>query len=90
MAPRTTGIRQADALRSAELVRHTLSLARSLLKPGGALLVKVFEGAEMQALRKEFAACFNKVSLEKPKATRSESVEVFLLGTQKKSNTTES
>jgi 23S rRNA (uridine2552-2'-O)-methyltransferase len=80
MAPRTSGIKGADAARSAGLARRALALAASLLRPGGALLVKVFQGAELPALRKEFAAAFERVSLEKPKASRAESVEVFLLG----------
>jgi 23S rRNA (uridine2552-2'-O)-methyltransferase len=84
MAPRTSGIKGADAARSAGLARRALALAASLLRPGGALLVKVFQGAELPALRKEFAAAFERVSLEKPKASRAESVEVFLLGQERR------
>ena len=80
MAPKTTGIKQADAARSATLVRRVLSLARETLKPGGACLAKVFQGVEMKALRNEFAEAFERVSVQKPKASRGESVEVFLLG----------
>ena len=87
MAPKTTGIKQADAARCAELVRLALALAvgsagapHGLLKPGGALLAKVFQGGEMEALRREFGAAFDRVRTEKPKASRGESVEVFLLG----------
>ena len=35
MAPKTTGIKQADAARSATLVRRVLFLAGEMLKPGG-------------------------------------------------------
>lgn len=80
MAPRTTGIRSADAARSADLVRHALAVAEAVLRPGGALLAKVFQGAALPELRNAFGAVFETVSVEKPKATRSESVEVFLLG----------
>ena len=80
MAPKTTGIKQADAARSATLVRRVLSLSRETLKPGGACLAKVFQGVEMKALRSEFAEIFDRVSIQKPKASRGESVEVFLLG----------
>ena len=80
MAPRTTGIRQADAARSAELVRTALGLAAQVLRPGGVLLCKVFQGADLPGLRADFRARFGEVSVEKPRATRSESVEVFLLG----------
>lgn len=80
MAPRTTGIRQADAARSADLVRTALGLAAQVLRPGGVLLCKVFQGADLPGLRADFRARFAEVSVEKPRATRSESVEVFLLG----------
>lgn len=80
MAPRTTGVPSADAARSTELVLRALALARDVLKPGGFLLAKVFQGARMAELRAAFAAAFEQVSIEKPKASRAESVEVFLLG----------
>ncbi len=80
MAPKTTGIPSADAARSAELVLRAVTLATSLLKPGGSLLAKVFQGSRMAEVRAELALCFERVSIEKPKASRAESVEVFLLG----------
>lgn len=80
MAPRTTGIPSADAARSAQLVQRTLDLAGEVLKPGGGLLAKIFQGSALADVRRAFGARFQTVSLEKPKATRSESVEVFLLG----------
>ncbi len=84
MAPRTTGIPSADAARSAELVLRALELSAALLRPGGALLAKVFQGAALPELRRAFGQAFEKVSLEKPKASRAESVEVFLLGSGRK------
>lgn len=83
MAPKTTGIKSADALRSVELVLHALELARTVLRPGGTFVAKVFQGAQLPQLRKTLAGEFQKVSVVKPKATRSESVEVFLLGVGK-------
>jgi 23S rRNA (uridine2552-2'-O)-methyltransferase len=84
MAPRTSGIPSADAARSAELVLRALALAEALLRPGGALLAKVFQGARTPELRAAFREVFEQVSLEKPRASRAESVEVFLLGMGKK------
>jgi 23S rRNA (uridine2552-2'-O)-methyltransferase len=80
MAPKTTGVPTADAARSADLALRALELAGSLLKPGGDLLVKVFEGARFAEVRAAFRESFERVTVEKPKASRSESVEVFLLG----------
>jgi 23S rRNA (uridine2552-2'-O)-methyltransferase len=84
MAPKTTGIPSADAARSAELVLRCLELSEGLLAPGGALLAKIFQGSRLDEVRKAFAGAFAKVSLEKPKASRAESVEIFLLGLGKK------
>lgn len=83
MAPRTSGIKSADAARSAQLVLRALELARALLRPGGTLLVKVFQGAELPALRAAFRQVFTRVSIAKPRASRAESVEVYLLGEER-------
>lgn len=80
MAPRTSGIRSADAARSAQLVLRALELSQAVLRPGGTLLVKVFQGAQMDSLRAEFRGVFEHVRIAKPKASRSESVELYLLG----------
>jgi 23S rRNA (uridine2552-2'-O)-methyltransferase len=80
MAPKTTGIPSADAARSAELALRALALAQALLKPGGCLLAKLFQGGRTAEVRAAFARSFERVSVEKPKASRAESVEVYLLG----------
>jgi len=80
MAPRTTGIPSGDAARSADLVLRALELCEQVLKPEGAFLAKIFQGARLQEVRSAFAQRFAKVRTLKPKATRSESVEIFLLG----------
>lgn len=84
MAPKTSGVPSADAARSARLARRVLELSEALLRPGGSLLVKVFQGAQLPELRSAFTAAFGKVSLEKPRASRGESVEIYLLGMGKK------
>jgi len=84
MAPKTTGIRDADARRSFVLNQQVLELSRSLLRSHGALLVKAFQGAPMEQLRREFSNSFSQVKLCKPKSSRSESVEIYLLGLNKK------
>jgi 23S rRNA (uridine2552-2'-O)-methyltransferase len=84
MAPATSGIKSADAARSAQLVLRALELARTLLRPGGTLLVKVFQGAQMDALRAALRAEFTRVQVAKPRASRAESVEVYLLAQDKR------
>ncbi|MEC8359303.1 MAG: SAM-dependent methyltransferase, partial [SAR324 cluster bacterium] len=45
--------------------------------------VKAFQGAPFQQLQQEFRQMFTEVKICKPKSSRSESVEVFLLGKKK-------
>jgi len=86
MAPKTTGIRATDAQRSYALNQQVLQLAEELLRPQGMLLVKAFQGAPLDELRNAFRTSFAKVKLCKPKSSRAESVEIFLLGMGKKQN----
>ena len=84
MAPKTTGIRNTDAQRSYALNHQVLELSGELLRPHGTLMVKAFQGAPLEQLRREFSSSFAQVKLCKPKSSRSESVEIFLLGLNKK------
>lgn len=81
LAPGTTGIKSSDAARSAELVRSALGLACVLLKPGGHFLCKVFEGEDVQDLRREITESFEKIRSIRPKAVRKGSREIYLLAT---------
>ena len=80
LAPRTTGNRWADHQKSMILVRQTLALASELLLPNGNYYCKVFQGEEYPAFFKEAGELFKKVKTVKPKSSRVESREVFLLG----------
>ena len=86
MAPKTTGIRATDAERSFALNQQVLCLADELLQSKGVLLLKAFQGAPLDELRRVFRNSFAKVKLCKPKSSRAESVEIFLLGMDKKQN----
>tara|TARA_Y100001968_G_scaffold325908_1_gene367988 strand:+ start:134 stop:538 length:405 start_codon:yes stop_codon:yes gene_type:complete len=81
MAPSTTGVPLADHVASVELCQRALELARKFLRPGGGLVVKVFQGEDEPLLRKELKVCFQALKSMKPKATRSQSVETFLVAT---------
>ena len=86
MSPRTSGIRTIDAHRSFELNKKVLNLANDILRPKGSLLVKGFQNILIDELCSEFRNMFAKVKLCKPKSSRPESVEIFILGTGKKKN----
>lgn len=80
MAPNTTGVRSTDQARSAALVEEALSRAERLLAPGGAFVAKIFQGPDVEAIRKRMAARFSEVRNVKPEGSRAESTEFYLAG----------
>jgi len=81
MAPNISGMSAVDQPRAIHLCELALEFAREALRPGGALVIKVFQGEGFDALLKEVRAAFGKVSARKPKASRAESREVYLVAT---------
>ena len=81
MAPNTTGHRQTDHLRIIGLVEAAADFAIQVLKPGGAFVAKAFQGGETAEVLKLLKARFGEVRHIKPKASRSESAEVYLVAT---------
>lgn len=79
MAPDTTGDPMGDALRSARLCQDLLDRAVLWLRPGGNLVMKVFEGGEYPELLKRAQRMFEEARGFKPKASRAESVEMFIV-----------
>lgn len=84
MAPKTTGIEFTDHLRSVELVLRALELAKSLLKKGGDMVVKIFDGSELKKTLKEFEKSFEDVKIFRPVATRKGSKELFIIALKKR------
>ena len=84
MMPNVSGIASADQARAAELVHEAIAFCGEVLKPGGAFLVKVFQGAEFAGILAELRRCFASVQTRKPAASRGESRETYLLARQPK------
>lgn len=80
MAPNLSGIESADAARIAHLVELAVEFAQTRMKPEGSLVVKLFHGSGYDELVKLFQASFRVVKRMKPKASRSNSSETFLVG----------
>jgi 23S rRNA (uridine2552-2'-O)-methyltransferase len=81
MASPATGHRATDHLRVVALVEAALDFAEDVLKPGGTFLAKVFQGGAGQELMSRLKRSFAKVQHVKPKASRPESPEVYVLAT---------
>ena len=78
MSPNMTGIPNADQARVFNLAEEALEFAKGVLKPSGAFLVKVFQGADFEVFRQSLFASFLKVAPRKPKASREESRELYM------------
>ncbi len=79
MAPNISGVGMVDQARSMHLAELALDFTGNFLKPGGVLLVKVFQGAGLDEFRKQLGEVFDSVAVRKPKASRDRSSELFLL-----------
>lgn len=81
MATSTTGHASTDHLRTLGLAEAALVFACEVLVPGGGFVTKVFQGADEPALFAAMTKKFESVRRFKPKASRSDSVEMFLVAT---------
>ena len=77
LAPRLSGIRDADAARCLELNRTALTVAAALLRPGGSFLAKGFVNQELHTFTLELKQHFHSVQRTRPEATRQGSSEFY-------------
>jgi 23S rRNA (uridine2552-2'-O)-methyltransferase len=76
-----TGHKQTDHLRIMGLVEGALDVAEDVLAPGGTFLAKVLQGGAGKELVARLNSSFAKVRHVKPKASRTESAEMYVLAT---------
>ena len=79
MAPNISGNRAMDQPRSMALLDDALVFATEVLRPGGDLLVKAFQGEGIDTFTRALRTHFATVKTIKPKASRPESREIYLL-----------
>ena len=79
MAPNISGNWAIDQPRSMALIEEALLFARETLKPGGDFLTKDFQGEGVDVFVRELRQSFKTVKTIKPKASRPESREIYLL-----------
>jgi len=84
MAPNMSGNKAVDIPRSMYLVDLAVELAEQVLRPGGDLLMKVFQGEGYETLLHGLRNQYQKVVVRKPKASRPRSKEVYVLARGKK------
>lgn len=79
-APSTTGNRTIDTGRSFSLVEQIIGLSKPLLKVGGSIVLKIFQGGDEKELIDYMKTMFGTVKIFKPKAVRKESFETYFIG----------
>ena len=84
LAPATTGMRSVDSSRSLALFQRALTLADDLLVPGAHFLGKIFQGSGFEEMVKDLKSRFDKVKVIRPRATRSQSKEIYVVAMGKK------
>jgi 23S rRNA (uridine2552-2'-O)-methyltransferase len=84
MAPSTTGNKHVDSARSYNLCEAAFYFAGKVLMPGGAFICKVFQGEDFDRFMGLIRTGFTKYKLFRPKSSRKESREIYVIGLEKK------
>lgn len=84
MAPKTTGIKITDQVRSLELCETALQVSQKWLKTGGIFVCKLFHSDEFTQFREKLKKQFNRIEILRPQSTRKESKEIFFVAFEKK------
>ena len=80
ISPNISGVWELDHARQIDLASQSLRIATSILRSGGNFFVKVFQGSTLNGFVKETRRHFSFVKLVKPRASRSKSAELYVLG----------
>ncbi len=84
MAPNTTGIRNTDQARSFDLCEQVVKVSDEYLSAGGHLVMKIFEGPDVEKLIKDLGRRFAQTKRIKPEAVRKGSFETYFVAINKK------
>jgi 23S rRNA (uridine2552-2'-O)-methyltransferase len=87
VAPNVSGIWELDNARQIDLAQQSLKVAASVLRYGGNFFVKVFQGSSTNRFINEVRQQFSFVKMVKPRASRSKSAELYVLGMNYKKRT---
>ncbi len=83
-APNTTGNKFMDAQKSLSIVKRVFQIANGILKSNGSVVAKVFQGEDVASFVKAIRGDFSRVTLCKPKSSRKESREIFIVAQNKR------
>ena len=80
VSPKVSGVWETDHARQIDLAETSLNVAKSVLRWGGNFFVKAFQGDLLRRFLNETRREFDVVRVIKPKASRKESAELYVLG----------
>ncbi len=78
-SPDISGVWDIDHFKSIELCENVIGISDKLLRHGGNILFKVFQGEGIEDLRAEVKKRFRYMKSSKPKASRSGSAEIYII-----------
>ena len=79
VAPNTTGHQSTDHLRISQLIYEVIDRLEIILKKQGSFIFKIWKGEEEKEIIKMLKKFFDKVEYFKPKSSRQESSEIFII-----------
>ncbi len=79
VAPNTTGHQSTDHLRISQLIYEVIDRLEIILKKHGSFIFKIWKGEEEKEIIKMLKKIFDKVEYFKPKSSRQESSEIFII-----------
>ena len=79
VAPNTTGHQSTDHLRISQLIYEIIDRLEIILKTKGTFIFKIWKGEEEKKIIKMLKKIFDKVEYFKPKSSRQESSEIFII-----------
>jgi len=82
-APKLTGIKDIDQLKSIDIAENVLKISDSILKIGGNMVVKIFQGEGFEEYLKKVKKEFKIVKTTKPPSSKKGSMEMYLIAMKK-------
>ena len=79
VAPNTTGHQSTDHLKISQLIYEIIDRLEIILKNKGSFIFKIWKGEEEKEIIKKLKKFFDKVEYFKPKSSRQESSEIFIV-----------
>ena len=83
MSPNSTGNKKVDHLRILSLVERVIFISNQLLQKDGFIIIKIFQGGMQGDLMNSMKKSLKNIKNFKPKASRKESPEMYLIAQKK-------